>query len=143
MSTSLSDNDLGIKLKQLCKDYRLTQATLAKSLGLKNQQLASDLMNGNKHFTSEIILKICKLFEVSILQFIGSSNHRSFPENFVNDAEHQILINTNDPELKLLIYKKWFIEAQIIIAENKLNLIRRNGNNLNLLPSKHHIYVLI
>ena len=140
---SLSDKALGLKLKQLCKDYCLTQATLAKFLCLKNQQVASELLNGNKHFTDEMIIAICDFFKISVLEFIGSSFNGLFSESFTNTDEHRILMQTNDPELKMLIYKKWLLQSQLTIEESKLKLRKSKNAGLSLLPSKHHIYVII
>lgn len=93
-------------LKQLRKNFNLTQADLAKKLNLSFQQI-SNLENGRRNLTLEQTLLLNQKFGVSVDWILGIS---SIPQNTNTEAVSKaLLIRIND------IYEqthKWKPSAQ-------------------------------
>lgn len=80
-------------LKQLRKNFNLTQADLAKKLNLSFQQI-SNLENGRRNLTLEQTLLLNQKFDVSVDWILGIS---SIPQNTNTEAVSKaLLIRIND-----------------------------------------------
>lgn len=80
-------------LKQLRKNFNLTQADLAKKLNLSFQQI-SNLENGRRNLTLEQALLLNQKFGVSVDWILGIS---SIPQNTNTEAVSKaLLIRIND-----------------------------------------------
>lgn len=80
-------------LKQLRKNFNLTQADLAKKLNLSFQQI-SNLENGRRNLTLEQTLLLNQKFGVSVDWILGIS---SIPQNTNTEAVSKaLLIRIND-----------------------------------------------
>lgn len=80
-------------LKQLRKNFNLTQADLAKKLNLSFQQI-SNLENGRRNLTLEQTLLLNQKFGVSVDWILGIS---SIPQNTNTEAVSKaLLIKIND-----------------------------------------------
>lgn len=75
-------------LKQLRKNFNLTQADLAKKLNLSFQQI-SNLENGRRNLTLEQALLLNQIFGVSVDWILGIS---SIPQNINTEAVSKALI---------------------------------------------------
>lgn len=75
-------------LKQLRKNFNLTQADLAKKLNLSFQQM-SNLENGRRNLTLEQALLLNQIFGVSVDWILGIS---SIPQNINTEAVSKALI---------------------------------------------------
>ena len=61
------------RLKELRKEYELTQFQLAKELNVSKQNI-SDWENGKSETSFELLIKIAKFFKVSIDYLLGLDN---------------------------------------------------------------------
>lgn len=143
MSYKKLNNLYAFKLKQLRKKYKLTQSILSEHLGLKGQQQYSDLETGDKQFSDEIILKICDLFHISVLDFTNIHESEKKANLFLSSEEKKTIEQTSDPEIKILIYKKLFLETKIENIEMKLSLLQSKSDKLHIVPSKYRVHVII
>lgn len=114
MALTELDKMCAIELKSLRKNNKLSQDKMFEHLGLESQQQYSDLENGKKHFTDSIILKICNLFNISILNFINVNEPESNLSLFLNDEDYNIIENSDDNEIKIALYRKLLIESNSV-----------------------------
>lgn len=63
-------NDFGIRLKKLRKSAKMTQAQLAKHLGVKSSAISA-YETGARHPSYSVLLKIAYLFHVSTDFLLG------------------------------------------------------------------------
>jgi len=141
-ATSL-DKHCAAELKRLRKNHKIKQNAMFEYLGLATQQLYSDLENGKKHFTDEIILKICSMFHISILQFINNRTSSTNLSVIMSNEDYRDVQNATDGETKSLIYKKLFLETKIENIENKLKALQKNDYTKIDITFKHKIHVII
>ena len=85
---SISTSIITKNIKQLRKNFNLTQADLAKKLNLSFQQI-SNLENGRRNLTLEQALLLNQIFGVSIDWILGIS---STPQNINTEAVSKALI---------------------------------------------------
>ena len=143
MSITSLDKHCAAELKLMRKNYNIKQHTMVEHLGLDTQQQYSDLENGKKHFTDEMILKVCSLFRISILQFVNEKTKTSNLKLVLASEDYQLIENTKNTDLKLAIYKKLFLESKIENIENRLKSLYKGFDNKATIPSKHRIHVMI
>ena len=102
---NISTSIITKNIKQLRKNFNLTQADLAKKLNLSFQQI-SNLENGRRNLSLEQALLLNQIFSVSTDWILGIS---SVPQNINTEAVSKaLLIRIND------IYeqtKKWKASA--------------------------------
>lgn len=118
-TVSASDKCYAQSLKKLRKQHLLKQAAIFDLLGLESQQQYSDLENGKRHFNIDMIVLICRLFKITVSEFVhceGSS---------LTSYEHDAVDPNESAETKLLIYKKLLLEAQIENTELKLKILHQ------------------
>lgn len=90
---NISTSKIIENLKQLRKNFNLTQADLAKKLNLSFQQI-SNLENGRRNLTLEQTLLLNQKFGVSVDWILGIS---SIPQNTNTEAVSKaLLIRIND-----------------------------------------------
>jgi transcriptional regulator with XRE-family HTH domain len=129
------------ELKVQRKKYKFSQNKMVEYLELGTQQQYSDLENGKKHFTDSIVLKICNIFNISILQFINNCENDSTLSYFLNKKNYDILENSDDNEIKITLYRKLLIEAKIETTELKLKLLHKDFNFKALAKNKTHVII--
>lgn len=112
-------------------------------LNLSSQQQYSDLENGKKHFTDEIVLRICEVFNISLLYFIHDQDDSREFKMFRHDTDFKLLQEARDNEHRLLLYKKMYIEAKLENIQLKLSALIAERNNVTVLPGKYRINVMI
>lgn len=143
MAVTDLDKHCAAELKLLRKKHHIKQHVMFDCLGLTSQQQYSDLENGKKHFTNELVTKICSIFHISILQFISNEASPSNMSLILNSEDYSLIENAADNEAKLIIYKKLFLESKIEIIEGKLKALNMHTDPKTLSPSKHKIHVMI
>lgn len=129
-------------LKTLRQKHQIKQSVLYLQLNLSSQQQYSDLENGKKHFTDEVVLRICEVFNVPLLDFIHGQNEFERFRLFRHDSDFKALLEAKDSEHKLLLYKKMFIETKLENVYLKLNALIPHRSDLSSLPSKHRVSVI-
>ena len=142
MVTTL-DKHYAKELKKLRKSYSLKQSTMVEFLKLESQQQYSDLENSKKHFTDDLILKICNIFRISVVQFIQHPPQNSIISHFLSMEDLFIIENVKDDATKSVIYKKLFLESKIENIETRLKTLHKDYNELSTTYSKHKIHVII
>ena len=143
MKVTSLDKHCAAELKVLRKSHKIKQTVMANYLGLATQQFYSDLENGKKHFTDDVILKICKVFHISFLQFVNDKTSSSNLSIIMSDEDYKTMQNATDNETKTLIYKKLFFETKIENIENRLKALQKNTTSKTGITSKHNIHVMI
>jgi transcriptional regulator with XRE-family HTH domain len=141
MALSELDKMCAIELKSLRKKNKLSQDKMFEDLGLESQQQYSDLENGKKHFTDSIILKICNLFNISLLNFINVNEPDSNLSLFLNDDDYDIIENSEDNEIKIALYRKLLIESKIENTELKLMLLHKDFDFKKIKENKVHVII--
>jgi transcriptional regulator with XRE-family HTH domain len=141
MALSELDKMCAIELKSLRKNNKLSQDKMFEDLGLESQQQYSDLENGKKHFTDSIILKICNLFNISLLNFINVNEPDSNLSLFLNDDDYDIIENSDDNEIKIALYRKLLIESKIENTELKLMLLHKDFDFKKIKENKVHVII--
>ncbi len=142
MVTTL-DKHYAKELKQLRKSHNLKQSAMVEFLNLESQQQYSDLENSKKHFTDDLILKICTTFHISVIQFIQNPSQIAIVSHFLNKEDLFIIENIKDDATKSIIYKKLFLESKIENIETKLRTLHIDYVELFTIRSKHKIHVII
>lgn len=137
------DKQYGKKLKQLRKKFNLQQSVLAEYLGLRNQQQYSDLERGVRHFTDDLILNICNYFHVSVMEFVENKDNSSKTNLIINPEDKKRLETSQQFEMKILIYKKLFLETKLENTLMKLRSLQKEPDKLSFHPSKHKVFVII
>lgn len=144
MTVSNLDKQLALALKNLRKNRSITQKAIADGLNLDSQQQYSDLENGKKHFSDEVIIRICSFFQVSIVDLTNTLYSFTSDLNYLSDEINgKILAEENSKDIKLVVYKKLLLEAKIENIEIKLKMLIRQETKIYSNPSKHKIYVLM
>jgi transcriptional regulator with XRE-family HTH domain len=113
MKVTSLDKHCADELKTLRKNHKIKQSVMAEYLDLTTQQFYSDLENGKKHFTNDIILKICSVFHISFLQFVNDKTSSSNLSVIMSKEDYKAMEDATDNETKTLIYKKLFLETKI------------------------------
>ncbi|HOZ86448.1 MAG TPA: helix-turn-helix transcriptional regulator [Bacteroidia bacterium] len=142
MAVTESDKQYGAALKELRKKHKLIQYTMAAQLGLESQQQYSYLEKGKKHFTDEIIIRICSFFRISILDFVKQVKHEN-RVHFLSEKDQREIMEAKTAELKLTLYKKLFLESKIENIEASLRNFQTESQLQSNAPGKHKIHVLI
>ena len=143
MSFKKLNKHYGKKLKQLRKNHKLTQAALADYLNLHDQQECSDLERCLKDFSEDLILNICHYFHISVLEFVDDQSQKNKTALLLNKEEKESLESCKNPEIKLLIYKKLFLESKMENTDLKINALQKEPDKLTVVPSKYRIHVII
>ncbi len=106
---------------RLYKDYK--QDTISKILGFNSQQQYSKLENGQMSFSDDIIRKICKEFEISFDDFIGSGQSLKFSKDLNSNSNN----NLNDEVL--LIHELLRAKDDIIKSlKEQINIIKEKNS---------------
>jgi transcriptional regulator with XRE-family HTH domain len=143
MKVTSLDKHCADELKTLRKNHKIKQSVMAEYLDLTTQQFYSDLENGKKHFTNDIILKICSVFHISFLQFVNDKTSSSNLSVIMSKEDYKAMEDATDNETKTLIYKKLFLETKIENIENKLKALQKNDSFKTNIATKHKIHVII
>jgi transcriptional regulator with XRE-family HTH domain len=136
-------NDYAKKLRALRKSRFIKQAVMTEILGLKSQQQYSDLESGKKQFTGELVIKICNFFSVSLLGFIKINAVDRSLNGLVGKDEMAILESDGNSELKLLVYKKLFLETKLENIELHMKLLQGIRESQSLHESLKPVFVII
>jgi transcriptional regulator with XRE-family HTH domain len=134
----------GATLRKLRKQFQIKQTNLLEPLNLKTQQQISDLENGKKIFSEDLILRICDLFHISLLEFLNTSGQNApITTTYVptDDLEDQLCLN--DSELLSAHYKKLYIGSKLENIEMKIKEAGGISGDLLLKPTKNKIFVII
>jgi transcriptional regulator with XRE-family HTH domain len=137
------DKHCATELKLLRKSHNIKQLIMVEYLNLDTQQQYSDLENGKKHFTDALILKICSLFHISILEFVNDQTKTDNLSVILNPDDYTIIETIKDSDIKLMLYKKLFLESKIENIETKLRLLYKEFDPKTMIPTKHRIHVMI
>lgn len=115
------------KIKRLCKDRKITIASLCEQLGYNHSKLA-DVERGRSSFLESDIPKIANTLgvwpeEITDVDIYGSGNSRFDPNKLYNAIQIELLVpsESNDvPELRLLLDDKAIrIKASSIVFSTK------------------------
>lgn len=143
MAITEQDKHYANKLRELRESRNIKQFAMFEHLGLDNQQRYSDLENGKKHFTFELIFKICKYFDLSIIEFRGdllqTNNLKEFPL-----LDELAKINAvKNAHVREIMYKKLLLEAEIKAVDAKLKSMHNEYVPSKITPNKNSVYVII
>lgn len=143
MAITELDKHYANKLKELRKNCNIKQFTMLDYLGFESQQQYSDLENGKKHFTFELIFKICKYFNISIVEFRGdllqTNNLKEFPL-----LDELAKINAvKNAHVREIMYKKLLLEAEIKAVDAKLKSMHNEYVPSKITPNRNSVYVII
>ena len=141
MAITKLDKRYSDELKLLRKKHKYSQNKMVEYLELNTQQQYSDLENRKKHFTDSLVLKICNIFNISIIEFINNSENDSTLSYFLSKKDFDILENSNNTEMKITLYRKLLIEAKIETTELKLKLLHKDFNFKALAKNKTHVII--
>ena len=142
MAITEFDKRCANKVKILRKKHGIKQLSMAQYLALDGQQQYSDLENGKKHFSPEVMLKICDLFRISLLDLIDESGNDGNASVFLDPDDYKLL-EKSDNQIKSMVYKKLFLESKIENIEIRLTSFYTDRNLKRINPSKHKLYVFI
>jgi transcriptional regulator with XRE-family HTH domain len=142
MNKSL-DEVYGAELKRLRKLHKMKQPNLLEPLGLNSQQQISDLEKGKKHFNDVLVLNICKLFDISVLQFLNKPVEESKLNEMTGTDEYKEIERAEDNETKLILYKRLYLKTKIENIELKLKEIQPKKGKINHYPTRHKVHVII
>jgi len=142
MNKSL-DEVYGVELRRLRQLHKMKQPNLLEPLGLNSQQQISDLENGKKHFNDVLVLKICKLFDISVLQFLNKPVEKSKLNVMTGTDEYKEIEMAKDNETKLILYKRLYLKTKIENIELKLKEIQPKKDKVNHDPTRHKVHVII
>lgn len=142
MNKSL-DEVYGAELRRLRQLHKMKQPNLMEPLGLNSQQQISDLENGKKHFNDVLVLKICKLFDISVLQFLNKPVEKSKLNVMTGTDEYKEIEMAEDNETKLILYKRLYLKTKIENIELKLKEIQPKKGKVNHDPTRHKVHVII
>lgn len=137
------DEVYGAELKRLRQLHKMKQPNLMEPLGLNSQQQVSDLENGKKHFTDDLVLRICKLFDISMLQFLNKPVQKSKLEEMAVTDEYKEIELAEDNETKLVLYKRLYLKTKIENIELKLKEIQPKKEKVHHDPTRHKVHVII
>jgi len=114
----------GKQLRTLRKSKKLKQFALIEALSLESQQQLSDLENGKRHFSDQLIKKICLFFKVSTNYF--SFVEKKFDYPYVHlTKEYASFLESDKLEDQLQIYKRLFLMSAL---ENIELILKFNFN---------------
>ncbi len=142
MAISSKDQQYAGTLKMLRKKHGLIQLAAAEALGLESQQQYSDLEKGKKHFSEDLIIRICSFFRISILDFTGLSQQKT-TTHYLSEQEAREIAEAPNNEIRVAIYKKLLLEARIQNIEHKLATFQKNLSYPDVGSGKYRIHVLI
>lgn len=110
---------VGLKIKELLKEHNMTQEDLANELFISKSAVSQNL-NGKSSFDIQNLLKIAKLFNISLEELLAQKSTKS--EDIISEYERLVLsgldkvkkvdsssLNIKEPD----IYGKVFIEYVI------------------------------
>lgn len=137
------DEVYGAELRRLRQLHKMKQPNLMEPLGLNSQQQISDLENGKKHFNDELVLKICKLFDISVLQFLNKPVEKSKLNVMTGTDEYKEIEMADDNETKLILYKRLYLKTKIENIELKLKEIQPKKEKVHHDPTRHKVHVII
>ena len=137
------DKGYGKELKRLRKLHELKQPNLVEPLGLQSQQQVSDLENGKKHFSDETILNICRLFDISIVEFLNKPVQKNKLSLMTGKDEYKQIELAKDNETKLILYKRLYLKTKIENIELRLKEIQPKKEKINFDPTRHKVHVII
>lgn len=80
----------GMKLKALRQERGITQKQLADSMGLVTASISSYETGGN-YPSAEVIIKLCKFFNVSSDYMLGLNDTRKFNMTDLTDEQYQTI----------------------------------------------------
>lgn len=128
------DKILAKKLRTLRLQHDLPQKFLAEKLNLRNQQNYSLLERGLKHFSEDLVLCVCKVFNISKYNFLDMDlspeqlNHEQPETENVGDhlktivgLKSEIIFYQN---IVSILYSKLLIEKEIQIVNLELDKAR-------------------
>lgn len=135
--------EYGKTLRRLRNQHHIKQPNLIEPLNLCSQQQVSDLENGKKIFTEDLIFRICKLFGISVLEFLHNNIPNLSEKNDSLDEALSDLELLKDSELSSAYYKKLYIESKLENVEMKLKVAGNSCGTNNFAPTNYKIFVII
>lgn len=81
----------GMKLKALRQEKGITQKQLAQAIGLVTASISSYETGGN-YPSADIIIKLCRYFNVSSDYMLGLNDTREFNMTDLTDEQYQAVI---------------------------------------------------
>ena len=143
MAITEQDKYYANKLKELRESRNIKQFAMFEHLGLDNQQRYSDLENGKKHFTFELIFKICKFFNISTLEFRGNLLETNNLKEFPLLDELAKINAVEDAHVREVMCRKLLLEAEIKAVDAKLKSMHNEYVPSKITPNRNSVYVII
>ena len=110
---------IGLKIKELRKDRKLTQIEFSSKIGIDNSQL-SKIEQGKLMPTLSQLLEISSIFKVSLDWLTGKENKKPINQN-LNGDDNIMIGGNNSGQLALLQQENSFLKEKItLLEENKI-----------------------
>ncbi len=78
-------SNVGKRIRELRKNSGMTQQQLAQKLGISNSAVGM-YEQGRREPDGEMLLRLCKVFDVSADELLGKDRKRSFVSSELNDV---------------------------------------------------------
>lgn len=102
---------LASRLRQLRKEKDIKQEVMAQHLGI-SQQAYSMLEKGQRNFSSEIITKICSIFNIPVVEFFNFGTQQKIINSANSNSTYSYVNNDTQIVQELLKSKDELIEMQ-------------------------------
>ena len=110
---------IGLKIKELRKDRKLTQIEFSSKIGIDNSQL-SKIEQGKLMPTLSQLLEISSIFKVSLDWLTGKENKKPINQN-LNGDDNIMIGGNNSGQVALLQQENSFLKEKITLLEaNKI-----------------------
>lgn len=110
---------IGLKIKELRKDRKLTQIEFSSKIGIDNSQL-SKIEQGKLMPTLSQLLEISSIFKVSLDWLTGKENKKPINQN-LNGDDNIMIGGNNSEQVALLQQENSFLKEKItLLEENKI-----------------------
>jgi amino-acid N-acetyltransferase len=110
---------IGLKIKELRKDRKLTQIEFSSKIGIDNSQL-SKIEQGKLMPTLSQLLEISSIFKVSLDWLTGKENKKPINQN-LNGDDNIMIGGNNSGQVALLQQENSFLKEKItLLEENKI-----------------------
>jgi len=130
------NNLIGENLKKIRKKNKITQSELAKLLNKKKLTI-SRYENGKISISFEILNELCKIFNVSIYDFLhGIEKINGLEKIDINKIENENRIYYEEQQIyiNLLISLGYYIDMDDYTSNEKINVFDFSGNSFSINP---------
>lgn len=111
MNTNEVNMLLANRLRQIRKEKDIKQETMAQKLSI-SQQAYSQLEKGQRNFSSELIVRLCNIFNIPVIEFFNFGNQQKIINSANSNSTYNYVNNDSQLVQELLKSKDELIEMQ-------------------------------